>query len=643
MSEEELKVITKTEDGREYTAGAYLYVPDPESPSTWKLRIEEEPGKITVAQLGRAAAALGPGFRGQRVELPPDERRKAARKLIELYREQGVEDGGIPPYLWEIAGLQRPKAVTVKSAEDGSTIVAGYGVIWGGVDLDGDTFLPETDFWLDRITPHPPVLYQHGFDGQLGKTVLGRVVKVVSDDIGLWIEAQLDAHEQYRKYIEAIRELAQQSKLGWSSGAVGHLVERDGRVIKSWPIAEFSLTPTPAEPRTLGVQALRALVEEVPAIKSILPEADERASAVETDEEKRDEEVSNQTENPTENGEETMDENINYDVLAEKLAEKMVERIPVKAVGVANPAEDKPDYIKNFKNYLSSGQAVKLRTSPDGEGGYFVPTELFDDLVISLAERSLLRKAGGRVFNMPSKIVKVPGFSYSTAAALTSEGTAATATEPTATNVTFTAYRYTKLTKVSIELLQDSNYDIWREVLAIDYAQAFADAENDAFTNGTGTNQPQGIVNAAVGKTTASKNAITADEVIEWIYSLDYLHRQNAVVMLSDSAALTIRKLKDTTNQYLWQPGLAEGQPDRLLGLPVITNNKLAAIGTADGIVGVVFDPRYYWIGVRRDMSVQRLDERYAEEGNVGFVAHMRFDGRIMLSNAFKALKLAAT
>ena len=109
MSELREKAVTKTEGDFEFTADAYLYVPDPEKPSTWKLRIEEEPGKVTVAQLGRAAAALGPGFRGQRVDLEPDARRAAARKLIALYRKLEVADEDIPEYLFEIAGLQGPE------------------------------------------------------------------------------------------------------------------------------------------------------------------------------------------------------------------------------------------------------------------------------------------------------------------------------------------------------------------------------------------------------------------------------------------------------------------------------------------------------------------------------------------------------
>lgn len=113
--------------------------------------------------------------------------------------------------------------------------------------------------------------------------------------------------------------------------------------------------------------------------------------------------------------------------------------------------------------------------------------------------------------------------------------------------------------------------------------------------------------------------------------------------MLADSTIAAIRKLKDTTNQYLWQPGLASGQPDRLLGFPVIPNNYLDTIGTANGIAGVIFDPYYYWIGVREEMTVQRLVERFAETGYIGYVAHSLEDARIMNPDAFRALKLAAT
>ncbi len=90
----------------------YLYVPDVKTPSTWKLPIAEN-GAVTVAQLGRAAAALGPGFRGQPVDMPPDAKKACARKLIALYREQKAEP---PEYLYGIAGEGKPVKESVQES-----------------------------------------------------------------------------------------------------------------------------------------------------------------------------------------------------------------------------------------------------------------------------------------------------------------------------------------------------------------------------------------------------------------------------------------------------------------------------------------------------------------------------------------------
>ncbi len=91
----------------------YLYVPDKEKPSTWKLPIVEN-GTVTVAQLGRAAAALGPGFRGQPVDLPSEAKKACAKKLIALYREQKAEP---PEYLYGIAGEMKPPIPAKESVQ----------------------------------------------------------------------------------------------------------------------------------------------------------------------------------------------------------------------------------------------------------------------------------------------------------------------------------------------------------------------------------------------------------------------------------------------------------------------------------------------------------------------------------------------
>lgn len=137
----------------------------------------------------------------------------------------------------------------VKALGEGK--VAGYLARFGtpkDVDLEGDFFDKETDFGVSQAADLP-VYYQHGFDPQIKNRRIGRGV-IKYDDVGLWLEAQLELRDEYEKMLYG---LAEAGKLGWSSGAAGHLVEREkvgkSYYIKSWPIAEASLTPTPAEPR----------------------------------------------------------------------------------------------------------------------------------------------------------------------------------------------------------------------------------------------------------------------------------------------------------------------------------------------------------------------------------------------------------
>ena len=96
--------VTKRENGYDWSARWYLYVPDSNKPSTWKLRIGQlVNGKpqITRSQLGAAAAALGKGFRGQKVQLPGDAKKKAISKLRGLYRRLGVKNEDMPPHIRE--------------------------------------------------------------------------------------------------------------------------------------------------------------------------------------------------------------------------------------------------------------------------------------------------------------------------------------------------------------------------------------------------------------------------------------------------------------------------------------------------------------------------------------------------------------
>jgi len=120
-------------------------------------------------------------------------------------------------------------------------------------------------------------------------------------------------------------------------------------------------------------------------------------------------------------------------------------------------------------------------------------------------------------------------------------------------------------------------------------------------------------------------------------HSLGRSYRRRATFMLADATALAIRKLKDGDSQYMWQPGLQAGQPDRLLGRPVEISDSMPAMTT--GLKSVLFaDFSYYWIGDRTATVVQRLDELYAATGQVGYRAFKRVDGKLTLAAAAKHL-----
>lgn len=120
------------------------------------------------------------------------------------------------------------------------------GPVKGGKDLDGEYFSPDTDFALDYY-PSIPIIYAHGQDGEIKATKVGDIPVKDIRDKGLWVQGQLD---RQGKYYDVLRELADKGDLYWSSGAISHLVTKDARTgaIKQWPVAEATLTLTPANP-----------------------------------------------------------------------------------------------------------------------------------------------------------------------------------------------------------------------------------------------------------------------------------------------------------------------------------------------------------------------------------------------------------
>ena len=298
-------------------------------------------------------------------------------------------------------------------------------------------------------------------------------------------------------------------------------------------------------------------------------------------------------------------------------------------------------YKEDFDRHLRGKVLVHnvLSEGVDADGGYLVPEDFERNIVMALEEENVIRSLAKVITTQHER--KIPVATGHSTAQWTAENAAYTESNPTFGQKQIDAFKLTDLCRVSVELLQDSAFDI-EDYLMKEFARAFGIAEEEAFCVGTGTNQPTGIFTAnggTVGVTAAANNAITADELISLVYALKSPYRRNAKFLMNDATISAIRKLKDLNGAYLWQPSLQAGQPDRLLGYDLYTSPYVPTM--AAGALTVAFgDFKNYWIGDRAGRTVQRLNELYATNGQIGYVATERVDGKVILPEGIQLLKM---
>ena len=301
------------------------------------------------------------------------------------------------------------------------------------------------------------------------------------------------------------------------------------------------------------------------------------------------------------------------------------------------------EYKEDFSRHLH-GKALLhnvMTEGVDADGGYLVPTEFENQIVSGLDEANIIRSLAKVITTSSER--KIPLAASHSVATWTAENGAYTESNPTFGQTQIDAFKLTDLVKVSTELLQDNMFDL-ESYIAQEFARAFGIAEEQAFCVGTGTGQPTGIFTAnggQVGVTANSATAITVDNVLDLVYSLKSPYRRNAVFLMNDATVSLLRKLKDSNGAYLWQPSVQAGQPDRLIGYPIYTSPYVPAVA-ADAFVIAFGDYKNYWIADRQGRTVQRLNELYSTNGQVGFIATERVDGKVILAEGIKLLKMAA-
>ncbi|MGV3103820.1 phage major capsid protein [Rothia sp. 32237D007AR] len=344
---------------------------------------------------------------------------------------------------------------------------------------------------------------------------------------------------------------------------------------------------------------------------------------------------------------------------AERMERELARATATPLTSMPGTSPDAPEETKRGRasNAYRSAfwDAMRLNHSPleirnalsegvDSEGGYLVPDEFEATLVTSLADENVMRSIA-KVIQTTSGDRKIPVVSTHGAAAWLDEGKPMSESDEVFDQVSLSAFKLGTFLKISEELLQDAAFNV-EAYLADEFARRIGAAEEEAFITGDGRGKPTGIFAATGGApspvTTAKATDITADELIDLHYALRAPYRKNATWLMNDATVKTVRKLKDSTGQYLWQPALTLGAPDTILGRPVATSTFVPEIKASAKSVAFG-DFSYYWIADRQGRSFKRLNELFATSGQVGFLATQRVDGKLILPEAVQVLTQKTT
>jgi HK97 family phage major capsid protein len=329
---------------------------------------------------------------------------------------------------------------------------------------------------------------------------------------------------------------------------------------------------------------------------------------------------------------------------------------PVIGGGQAN---DSPE-VKGFvEGYLRRGRETEIKSINGGtpaDGGFAVPRQ-----IDALIARQLLDISPIRAI---AQVVQTGSAGYRKLVA-----TGGTASGWVSDNAPRPETATTKFAEIappagdlyanpaaSQAMLDDAAFDIetW---LANEIALEFARAEGTAFVKGTGTNQPEGFLTGAkgtaedgvrafgtlqyvgTGSATGLGTALDA-KLIDLIHALKSGHRQGACFVMNSTTLASVRKLKTADGAFLWQPGLVEGQPDRLLGYPVIEAEDMPDV--AGGAFPIAFGNFRHGYLIAEHSATRVLRDPFTNKPFVHFYATRRIGGKVLDSNAIKLLKIEA-
>ena len=297
-----------------------------------------------------------------------------------------------------------------------------------------------------------------------------------------------------------------------------------------------------------------------------------------------------------------------------------------------------PVYNRAYADYLSAGTVCNaLKEGSDAAGGYLVPDEFEHKLIQALEEQNVLRRISSVVTTTHD--LKIPVALGIDNATWVPEGAMIPVTEGQFGSVAIGAYKLATAVLCSDELLEDAGFDV-EAYIAEAFSHRLGTAEEEAMISGDGKAKPLGLLKQVeTGTLTEDAGSINADDLLDLILSVPAGYRKKGVFLMNDATEGHLRKIKLYHGRSIWEDDMERDVPTTLLGYPVIICKSMPDV--ASGNTPILFgDFQHYLIGDRGHRSIKRLNERYADHGQVGFYISQRMDARLIDRNAIKSLKV---
>lgn len=508
----------------------------------------------------------------------------------------------------------------------GDYAIRGRGVVFGGVDLVGDTFTTDTDFGRTADTmPGMPVYYDHALSGL--RSQIGTLKAWVPSDDGIDVEIELD---RANKYARQVMELVKKGALGLSTGALPHVVERINGVIKRWVVGEISLTPTPAEPRTTATSSVKRTSHSGQPV--MLYGA--QHYIINTQQERKTMELTK----------ETLKEAIG-EIVRDAVADAHGTAAPAGGVVDATraPATKKLTTL-GFSNesneaivhYIKTGDDIAAKATlvegTGANGGYTVPRDFYTQIIDRRDQQWIGAKLGVQRYTTDRQIFDMADQNGKSNFAFVAESGSANFDEPTFAQSAITVYTASLAMKLSNQLLRDNAMDL-EGFLAREIGRAYARHLNDYMINGTGSSQPYGVLaRATVSETLASASGVDAADIVNIVHKLpSWYVDENTGWVMQNSTLGAIRALQGNFFSFAPTPS---GSMESLYGKPIAITDKIAALGT--GNKPIIFGNWGYYAFVENlGLEISRNPYVYQPNYQTAIFCTVRWGGDVNQAEAF--------